>query len=379
MKKLIIFTLIISTLLAAVSTSHYKKQNKAFTVTAATVEQGALADAILASGNLEFDTEVQIRSEITGRVEKVSVKEGDRVEPGQELMRLDSVIYEADLRRAEAQVEGQEIDIRRAQSALADLEQQLDRRQRLYDKGLIEQETIDSLKFQLDVARIDLDAAKSALTQGRANLAMAQNNLSKTVYRAPIAGVLTSVEVKPGETVIAGSTNIIGSPLMTLADPSAIVADLRVDEADIANVHLGQKAEIFVASHPKEAVLGEVIQIATSARANEKGQGLFFKVKVLLQKGNIDLRSGMSCRGEIILSRHQASTKVPIAAVHRKGDAYFIWLIEKERATQKEVTLGLATDLFQEVLSGVSVGDQVIVGPARTIVSLTTGAKVRVE
>lgn len=379
MKKILIITLIMSTLLAAVSASHYRKQNQSLAVSAAIVEQGVLADAILASGNLQFDTEVQIRSEITGRVEKVFVKEGEQVAVGQELMRLDSVIYEADLRRVEALVRSQEIDIRRAESTLADLEQQLKRRQRLYDKGLIDQETIDSLKFQLDVARIDLDAAKSALTQGRANLAMAQNNLSKTVYRAPIAGILTSVEVKPGETVIAGSTNIIGSPLMTLADPGAILADLRVDEADIANVHLGQKAEIFVASHPKDAVLGEVVQIATSARTNEKGQGLFFKVKVLLQDGAINLRSGMSCRGEIIISQQETSTKVPIAAVQRKGDSYFIWLVEDERAIQKGVTLGLATDLFQEVLSGVSVGDRVIVGPARTIVGLTPGAKVMVQ
>lgn len=379
MKKVLILLVIVAVLLGLIGLSQYRKQQQTTSVTTALVSEGALADSILASGNLEFNTQIQIRSEVTGRVLEVLVNEGDVVEKGQILMRLDDTAFAADVNRTRAMVQSQQIDIARANAQLADLQRQFSRQQQLYQSGLIQQETIDSLQSQLDIAKINVRSTQASLQQGQATLAMAEDNLSKTVYRAPIAGLLSTVDIKPGETVIAGSTNIIGSPLMTLADPSAILAELRVDEADIANIHLGQQAEIYAAAYPHQAIKGEVIQIATSARYLNQSQSLSFRVKVLLQPEDIALYPGMSCRAEIILSQKQQSLQVPIAAVQKSEQQYFVWKVQDELAVKQTVTLGMATDIAQEVVSGLQVGDEVVVGPARTMLGLSEGRRLSTE
>lgn len=379
MKKVLIVAVIVAVLIGMISLSQYRKQQQTTTVTTALVTEGSLADSILASGNLEFNTQIQIRSEVTGRVLDVLVEEGDMVKKGQILMRLDSTAFEADVSRSRAMVRSQQIDIQRAKAQLTDLQRQFARQKQMHSSGLIQQETIDSLQSQLDIAQINIEASKAALQQGEASLAMAEDNLSKTIYRAPIAGLLSTVDIKPGETVIAGSTNIIGSPLMTLADPSAILAELRVDEADIANVHLGQHAEIFAAAYPHQAIHGEVIQIATSARYMNQSQSLSFRVKVLLQPEEIALFPGMSCRAEIILSQQDNSLQVPIAAVQRNNEQYFVWTVQNEQAVKQTVTLGMATDIAQHVISGLQLGDEVIVGPARTMLGISEGRRLSAE
>lgn len=379
MKKLLILVLIAAVLGGLIAFSQYRQAQQSVHVSTALVTDGALADSILASGNLEFNTQIQIRSEVTGRVLEVLVEEGDVVEEGQLLMRLDPTAFEAEVNRTRALLRSQQIDIQRAQAHLADLNRQFDQQSRLFEVALVQQETIDSLKSQLAIAHINVAAAEAVLEQGKASLAMAEDNLSKTIYRAPINGLLSTVDIKPGETVIAGSTNIIGSPLMTLADPSAILAELRVDEADIANVHMGQRAEIFAAAYPHQAIPGEVIQIATSARYMDQSQSLSFRVKVLLQPGDIALYPGMSCRAEIILSEQSAAIQVPIAAIQRENDMVFVWTVKDGNINKRPVVLGLATDIAQEIISGLALNEEVIIGPARSMLQLQEGSRVQAD
>lgn len=373
MKKFLLVLLIGTGLIGLVVFSQYRKQHHQLEVTTASVSQGTLADTILASGNLEFNTQIQLRTEVTGRVLEVLAEEGDTVEQGQILMRLDPTAFQADVDRVTAVVHSQEIDIQRAHAVLADLERQFRRQQQMYQAGLVQQEVVDSLQSQLDIAHINVASSEAALAQSQASLALAKDNLSKTIYPAPISGLLASVDIKAGETVIAGTTNIIGSALMTLADPSAILAELRVDEADIANVYIGQQAEVFAAAYPRQAIQGEVIQIATSARAMTQNGGLSFRVKVLLTPQNLALYSGMSCRAELVLKQQENTLQIPIAAVQGTGSNTYVWLVENNKAVKRTVSLGLATDTAQQVLSGLALNDTVVVGPARTLLRINQG------
>ena len=163
---------------------------------------------------------------------------------------------------------------------------------------------------------------------------------------------------------------------MTLADPSAILAELRVDEADIANVYIGQQAKVFAAAYPRRPIQGEVIQIATSARTMTQNQSLSFRVKVLLKPEDLALFSGMSCRAELVLTQQDDSIQIPIAAVQREGNSPFVWLVKNNKAVKQQVELGTATDTAQQVLSGLSLLQTVIVGPGRTLTHLTEGSAV---
>lgn len=376
MKKFWIAAIISVLLIGLVSISQYHKRHQQLDVNTAEVTQGTLADTILASGNLEFNTQIQIRTEVTGRIIEVLVEEGDTVEAGQVLMRLDPTAFAADVERVQALVKTQEIDVQRANALLVDIQRQLTQQKKLFTVGLIQQDVIDSLQSQVDIAHINVSSAQAALRQSQATLTMVEDSLRKTIYRAPISGLLASVDIKAGETVIAGTTNIIGSALMTLADPSAILAELRVDEADIANIYIGQQAKVFAAAYPRQAIHGEVIQIATSARAMTQNQSLSFRVKVLLQPKDLALFSGMSCRAELVLKQQENSLQIPIAAIQHQGNTAFVWLVENNKAIKREVELGMATDTAQQILSGLNLQQTVIIGPARVLTRMAEGSTV---
>ena len=189
-----------------------------------------------------------------------------------------------------------------------------------------------------------------------------------------MSGLLASVNIKEGETVIAGTTNIIGSDLMLVADPSAILAELRVDETDIASIKIGQIADIYAAAYPNKPFKGKVINIGTSAKNQAGSQGLSFRVKVLLDPTERQLYAGMSCRAEIASSIGENILKLPIEAIQSDDDEKFVWIVNKDNTVSKKVVeLGISSDIEQAISSGVSEQDTVVLGPARPVSKLKEG------
>lgn len=356
-----------------------KDQRQQTPVQLSAVQQGALSDSILASGNLVYNTQIQFRSELMGRVQQVLVSEGQPVQKGQLLMQLDPASYQAELTQIEAVVAKAKVAILSAQAELTNLERQLSRQQRLLSQRLVQQETVDLLASQVEVAKINVEAATLQLQQSQAQQQQVTETLAKTEFRAPIDGVMVSVDVKAGETVIPGTINIIGSDLMTLADTSAILAELRVDEADIHAIKLGQAATVFAAAAPETALTGKVLSIGSSARLLGSSQALSFRVKVLLDSATITLYPGMSCRAELITQTLENKMNVPVAAVQKDAQGHFVWVEKAGIAEQIRVKVGLATDTSQVISQGLTGDEQVIVGPARTLLSLKAGQKVKAE
>lgn len=341
---------------------------------------GQVADSILASGNLVFKTQVQLRSEVTGRVVEVLVEEGETVNKGDVLMRLDTRAIEAEVQRNQAIVTASELDIKRAEISLNNIERQLGRNKKMVENGLTDEETFDNLNSQFEIASIDISAKQAQLQQAQASLFIAKDRLNKSVFLAPITGLLASVDIKAGETVIAGTTNIIGSDLMVIADPSAILAELRVNETDISGIKLGQTASVYAAAYPDEPFTGTIINIGTSAKEELGFNGLSFKVKVLLDKTERSLYAGMSCRSQIATSVSSHSLKLPIEAIHQQEDQYFVWTVDANNKVNKQfVTTGIASDIEQAVIAGLSEEDKVVIGPARPVSKLKDGDVVNVK
>lgn len=372
MKKLFILLLITTSVSGLVYWNKSKASQANYRINSQVVSEQALADSILASGNLIFNTQIQVRSEVTGIVTDVLVEEGEFVEKDQVLMQLDQTAFSADVASYQAAVNAQKIEIEFVTEQRRELKRQLLVKEKLYQQKLIGLDDIAQFQSQLTIADIKVKAAKEQLNRHRASLALAQDRRNKTVFRATMPGLVAAVDVKPGETVIAGSTNIVGSALMTLADPKTILAELRVDEADIASVELGMLVNVFAASNPKLALQGEVISIGTSARSTRQGLGLFYRVKVLLEP-NQPLYPGMSCRAEIITAQSQSALSVPISAVIKDEAGHYVWLVDNGVAKQQVVEVGMANDTHQQISQGLSQGDEVVTGPSRLISKLENG------
>ena len=374
MKKAIIITIAVVAFIGLIVSKQVTDDKKQALVNIAQVEQGNIADSIMASGNLVFNTQVQLRSEVTGRVDKVFVEEGQSVKQGDILMRLDTTAFESEVNRNQAVLRATEIEIKHSQTRLANLERQLKRQKELYDVGLGNQESFENIESARDLAKIDIESRKESYNQAQASLQIAQDRLSKSVFRAPMSGLLASVNIKEGETVIAGTTNIIGSDLMLVADPSAILAELRVDETDIASIKLNQQADIYAAAYPNKPFSGKVINIGTSAKNQPGSQGLSFRVKVLLDPTDRQLYAGMSCRAEIATSIAENGLKLPIEAIQKEEGKTFVWRLNSDNTVSKViVSVGISSDIEQAITEGLSKGDNVVIGPARPISKLQEG------
>ena len=378
MKKIILWALIIAGVAGLITWQKMKGDHANITVNSSLVNQQVLSDSILASGNLIFNTQIQIRSEVTGIVTQVLVEEGQFVTLGQILMQLDQTAFAADVANYQAAVNAQEIEIERVMEISRDLQRRLLQQRKLSRKNLIGKERVEQLHSQTNIAAIEIKAANERLNQHLASLAFAQDRLKKTTFRASMAGLIAAVDVKTGETVIAGTTNIIGSALMTLAAPGTILAELRIDEADISSVKTGQLVEVFAAADPKHALIAKVVSIGTSARRSARGQGLFYRVKAVIDSKQ-HLYPGMSCRAEIITNQSEQQLTVPIAAVHQDKDSTYVWLINDSSAKKQLVTVGMANDTHQAIITGLAADDVVVTGPARLVNTIKEGTPLTIK
>ncbi|KAA9132507.1 efflux RND transporter periplasmic adaptor subunit [Marinihelvus fidelis] len=387
MKKLLIFAGLAVLLVGLPLISKMNRGGDAETVEVHAVGVEAIKSSILASGTLAFREQVQLRSEVIARATAVLVEESDPVGRGELVITLDTESYDAQVEQAEASVRIQQLGIERQRHVVTDLERQYRNAERLVGQKLIDQDSFDALGNRLEVARVELRSQQEALSQARAALAQSQDLLAKTQIVSPIDGIVIAVDIKPGETVIAGTTNIPGSTLMTIADPSEMLVEVLVDEANIASVREGQGASIFAAAWPDTALTGTVESIAPTARQNAGQQGLTFLVKILLdEQDEIEVRSGMSARAEIHTESSDSALSVPIQAVRYDDEAdsetesgtteestTYVFVFEDGVARRREVDTGISSDSSQEILAGLEEGELVITGPFRTLRTLDDG------
>jgi len=391
MKKNLIIVGVVVTLVAIA----YFKQTGSSTVVSVNVELAKIEEiksSILASGTLIYKEQIELRSEVIGQVSEMLVEEGDKVSKDQVLMRLDPRTFNADVEQQQAYVRIQTIAIERQKQELKNITSKWQRNKNLFERKIIGQDAFELVDNQYALAKIDLRSREEALTQAQATLDKALECLEKTVFRSPIDGIATSVDIKLGETAISGSTNIAGSNIITVADPSSILVEVLVDEADIANIEINQSADVFAVAYPDQALKGHVQNIATSAKRSSYRQGLSFTVKILLDTtADIDVRPGMSCRAEIFTKIKGDTIAVPIEAiVFEDGDdessdvdteqdsdsisvrvanntssASHVFLLIDGKAVKRDVELGISNDRLQEITSGLAVDETVVVGPAR--------------
>jgi len=353
-------------------------------------ERKMIKSSILASGTLAYKEQVQLRSEVIGQVTGLHVKEADAVKKGDLVITLDPKSYQAQVEQAEARVRIQQIAIERQRLLIGTLEDRFDRQKALYEVKLIDEDSFEALKSELALSKVDLRSAQESLLQTRAALDQSEELLSKTRIRSPIDGIVIQLDIKEGETVIAGTTNIPGSTMMVIADPSETLTEVRVDEADIAQVRVNQQADIYAAAYPDTPLSGTVQSIATVARQAPGQQSLTFLVKILLdEQDEMVIRSGMSVRADIYIETSDKTLSIPVQAVlidedieeDEVGDKEqaYVFVLSDGKAVRKNVETGISSDSDQEILQGLNEGDAVIIGPFRVLRDMNEGDEVAEE
>jgi HlyD family secretion protein len=384
MKKLLIFAAIGVVVVAAAMMSKFGGGSDAKQVELTEAEFKLINSSILASGTLAFREQIELMSEVIGQVIEVHVEESDPVLAGDLVITLEPKTYQAQVDQAAAQARMQAIAIERQELLIENLEERYQRQKSMFEKKLVDEDSFDIIGNQLMLARVDLRSYQESLRQARAALDQAEELLSKTQITSPIDGIVIQIEVEAGETVIAGTTNIPGSIMMVIADPSETLTEVRVDEADIAQVEIGQDADVFAAAYPDSALNGTVQTIAAVARQTPGQQSLSFLVKILLdEQDELKILPGMSVRADIYTQTTEETLAVPIQAIRydEEGDddeggaedQPYVFLVEDGKAVRRDVKTGISSDSDQEILEGLEEGDTVVSGPFRVLRHLNEG------
>jgi HlyD family secretion protein len=354
--------------------------NGATGVDLAKVEAQQVQPSILASGVLAFRNEVDLTAEVTAKVRTILIKEGDTVEQGQTLLLLDPEIYNNAIEREQATLRQSRIGIDRQRDLVALRRKTYERSRVLAEQRLIDRARLDEDRNQLDLALADLANAEESLRVAESVLNDAREQRARTEIRSPISGRVVSLPIKVGETAVPSTSAFAGAQLMKIADTSEIIAELKVDEADIAKIDIGQRAEVFAAAHPDTALKGTVEQIALAPTI--EGQGRAYKVTVrLVAPDGLRLRSGMSVRSDIFLGDGQRRPAVPVEAVVTDTDekgvsTQSVWVQRDGKATKVAVQVGVSDDRWQVIEKGVVAGDTVIAGPTKALRLLREGETV---
>lgn len=340
---------------------------------------------ILSSGQLAYVREVPLSSEVIGRVSEVLVREGDRVERGQLLLRLDPSAMRAEVEQSQAQLGASQIQIEQMQLKVETLARELARTEELARAQFIGPAALDEARHKLRSAQVDLRASHEGRRQSQAQLSIAQQHLGKTELRAPLAGTVVAVPIRVGETALPSAGGIPGSQLMSIADTSSMVAEVLVDEAEISSVSVGQRARVYPAAKSSGGLQGRVLGVGMAPKAGASHRS--YLVRVQLSGDHQALRTGMTCRVELFSTGLAPTLAIPLQAVlgeslgagvakARDGGAQ-VWVLSGGRVERRDVTLGLSDDTYQQVLGGLQPGERVVTGPSRVLRELVSGDTVR--
>jgi len=387
MKKILIFAGLAVLLVGLPLISKFTGGTDAKQVEVQKVERKLIKSSILATGTLAFREQVQLRSEVIGQVVELHVKEADKVARGDPVITLDPKTYQAQVEQAEARVRIQQIAIERQRLLIKTLAERFERQKTMFGRNLVDEDSYAALASELALARVDIRSLQESLAQARAALDQSEDLLSKTRIRSPIDGVVIQVDIKVGETVIAGTTNIPGSTMMVIADPSETLTEVQVDEADIAQVHEGQNADIFTAAYPDTPLSGTIQSIASVARQTPGQASLSFLVKILLdEQNNMTIRPGMSVRADIYTQSSEKTLAIPVQGLLYdedtdenevgKEEQTYVFVMQGGKAIRKDIEVGISSDSDQEIIAGLEEGDLVISGPFRILRHLNDGEEV---
>jgi len=391
-KRIVIISVVAFFILLIIFSNIRSHREKSIKVTLEKVKKQDLVSIISASGEVKPKKNVNISAQIPGRIIKIGVKEGQKVNAGDFLLKLDPSQYEANADRDRALIRSFKAELIKAEAAFKKDESFYQRQQQLFDEKLISKEQLEAAKAQYEISKATHESILYQIQQAEASLQSTLDNLSKTVYNSPIDGIITSLRVEEGEVAIIGTMNNPGTVLMTIADLSVMEVEIEVDETDVIGVRLGQKAEVRVDALPEQTILGKVTEIGSSAlqKVTTSQESKDFKVVITLENPPQSLKPGLSASADISTAEKKDVLAVPISSLvlREKGgkennkneeQEEGVFIVENSRAKFYPVKKGIMGEMTIEITSGLKEGQEVIVGPYNALRQLKDGTLIKSE
>lgn len=396
-----------------------------FEVNTQKVELKTITETVSASGKIQPEVEVKISPDVSGEIVDLFVKEGQEVKKGEVLCKINPLLYISNKERTEASVNTTKANLANSKARLVqskavfvNTELTFNRNKKLFDQGAISEAEFENSKSQYESAKADVEAAAQTVSASDfniknavASLEEANNNLDRTIIRSPVDGKVSKLNVEKGERVV-GTSQMAGTELLRIANLNEMEVVVDVNENDIVKIHLNDTTLIEVDAYLGQKFKGIVTSIANSANTNgtSADQITNFEVKIRIlrdsyshllnnkQDNNSPFRPGMTATVDIQTKTIKNVLAVPIEAVTLRTDTTsenktnkknkkeedeeekdknnkeeaieLVFIFDNGKSLIKPVKTGIQDNNFIQILSGISKGDEVIVGPYKTVSKL---------
>jgi len=426
-KKQIIFGSIGLIVLFIVASTIWSKREKPIPVTTEKAIRKTIVQTVSATGKVQPETEVKISPEVAGEIIELPVEDGKAVKKGDLLVRIKPDSYKALVEQQEAAISSAKATNLQQKATMSKTEHDFKRAEDLFSKKLISEQEYNAAEAANDVAKNTFESSLHEIERAEAGSSQARDQLSKTTIYSPIDGTVTVLNSKQGERLVA-TGQFAGTEVMRVADLSHMEARVDVNENDVVNVKVGDKAEVKIDAYGDRKFHGSVYQIANTGKTTGAGtqeEVTNFEVKIRIEDTDVTLKPALSCTAEIHTNEMKDVVAVPMQAVtirtgdsnlspeeiekkkqkitqRDKGDNNAEFVNERaEKAAQKEerekiskvvflkkgnkaqivkVTTGISDDTYTEIKSGIQPGDELISGSYSAISrKLKDGAKVTLD
>ena len=365
---------------------------KPLEVQTAKVDRQRIVQKVSATGKIQPKTQVEISADVSAKIIRLPVVEGQWVEKGTLLVALDRERYLAAVESAEANVSSARANATLVRENMNRTEKEFARSKELLAGANESQSAYESKSaaYQVEVARYK--AAQDQVTQASAALKQSRDDLKKTTIYAPMSGTVSALNKEQGE--IALGSQFQKDVIMVIADLTEMEARVNVDENDIGKIAIGQTAEIEVDAmldHPLTGVVSEISSSANAAGQGSTDQKTEFEIKIAVTDPPKTLRPGMTASADVLTKTEDSALSVPIQSVgvraidqltmkgqkRKDAEANFkadkdgfvevVFCIENGKAVAKQVKTGIQSDDLIEIVDGVKQGDEIVTGSYRAI------------
>jgi HlyD family secretion protein len=373
------------------------------------VDSRDLVASVTASGQVQPRTKVDVAADISGRIVRLAVKEGQMVRRGDFLLQIDPEQYEAAVQRAEAALSSAKAQAAQARANFLQAKRSYDRNveMRKTNAQLVSDADIEQTRTQMEVNQALLEASDFNVEQSNASVRDAKNSLGKTTIRAPMSGRITRLVVEQGETAVPGTFNKDAATLLTISDMAVLETIVKVDETDVARIALGDSAIVQIDAFPDTTFIGKVVEIShSSVRGAATGatteQAVDYEVRVQLLNPPQETRPDFSATAKVVTDIRTKALSIPIIALTvreneelsgadsavrvgnaptkevGKRDVEGVFVVGTDnKVTFRPVKVGIAGDRYFEVLSGLKAGERIVGGTYQAIRELKDGALVK--
>lgn len=364
-KKRILGITVVLIILAAIYYFNLQSQPKTTYLTE-TAKYSDIQQTVVATGTVRSSNRVEVGARVSGKVEKILVKLGQKVKKGELIAELDSITQENTLNSAQAQLAAYKAQLVAAQTAYRVANSNFQRIAKLYKRKASSLDDYENAQNNLDSAKANVEQIQAQIKQSEIEVNTAATNLNYTKITSPIDGTVISIPVSVGQTVNANQTT---PTIIQVADLDTMLIKPEISEGDITKIKPGMKVQFTTLAEPDEIYQAEIASVdpaLTTLTDNEYSESvsdtnaIYYYANVLVPNPEHKLQIGMTTQNTIITAQKQHVLVVPTLAIQKRNGQNSVQILDGDKVVEKVVQIGLHDDINTEILSGLNEGDNVI-------------------